>query len=69
MSEGLPATLVGEMTQLVIDMDAMRKRIDAVPEDQDFTQDDMITLDDVRGAALRLAHAAEATIETFEGSS
>ncbi len=63
----MPPAFDGNFTQLVREMAAAARELDALPDDQEWTQDGLVTLDNVRHAALNLAHIAEVTIEAFEG--
>ncbi len=57
----------GNFVQLVRAMAAAARDLDALPDDQEWTQDGLETLDNIRHAALKLADVAEATIKTFQG--
>jgi len=48
-------------------MDGAARAIDDFPENQEWTQQELATMDDVRHAALRLAAKAEALIRKVKG--
>lgn len=57
----------GNFVQLVRKLDAAKRRLDSLPEDQEWTQDGLETLDNVRQAALALAAAAALRIKKVQG--
>lgn len=57
----------GNFTQLLREMEAARRQLDELPNDQEWTQDGLATLEDIRHCALRLAETAEICIRIFEG--
>jgi len=52
---------------IVEEMEAAEKEIANLPEDHEFTQEQLADLEDVRHAALKLANMVEATLADFEG--
>lgn len=56
-----------EFLELVKEMDAARVLLNDMPIEQEFTQEQITGIDDLRMSAQRLADTAFATIETFEG--
>ena len=59
----------GNYGQFVRSMEAARRQLDSSPDDQEWTQEQVAALDDVRYAALRLSEAAEAIINLESGES
>ena len=57
----------GNFVQLVREMEAARAALAALPDDAEWTQEGLATIDDLRYAALRLAAEVEATIEILQG--
>jgi hypothetical protein len=57
----------GDFDRLVRSMRAAGKHLDELPDDQEWTQDALATLDDVRHEALRRCSQAEAVIKDFMG--
>jgi hypothetical protein len=57
----------GNFVQLLRAMNGATRAIDAFPEDQEWTQDQLATMDDIRHAAARLADRAEALIKEVDG--
>ena len=51
--------------QLIKSMDAARHELDKLPDNQEFTREQLKALDDLRGTAVCLTDAAEATILMF----
>ena len=52
---------------LVREMELAKNKLALLPDDQEWTLEELETLEDLRWAALRLAEEAEATIKTFDG--
>lgn len=57
----------GNFTQLLRAMAAATRELADVPEDQEWTQDGLATIEDIRHAALKLAREAEAILELATG--
>lgn len=51
---------------LVREMAAATTVLDGLPEDHEFTQESLLLIDDIRGAALRLAEMSETVIKEFQ---
>jgi hypothetical protein len=52
---------------LANDMGRMARTVEQFPEDIEYTQENLATLEDTRHAALKLARECESAIQTFEG--
>jgi hypothetical protein len=55
------------LVQLVGDLDESREMLAALPDDQEWTLNQLDTLDCLRRASLDLAREAEAIIDTLQG--
>lgn len=55
------------LVSLTREMAAAKRYMEELPETQEWTQDELSTLDDVRHAALRLAEEVEAIFDTING--
>lgn len=62
-----PTKLFKELERAVSEMYSLARQIDELPDDFDFTQENLMTLDDVRIASSSILANAEAAIETFQG--
>lgn len=56
-----------DFVQLAVEMNTARKQLEALPDSQEWTQEQIEDLEDVRHYALNLAREVEATVQTFEG--
>jgi hypothetical protein len=59
--------LQADLIQLAREMNSCWSYLDGLPDDQSWTQEQLVALDDVRHAALRLANVAEAIIQELQG--
>lgn len=57
----------GNITELVKEMERLSHLLGSLPDNQGWTQEQLGDIDDIRHAALELAHEAEMTIKVFEG--
>ena len=58
---------VCKFDRLVREMEEARLELDVMPQDQELSQEDLVTLDDLRHAAQLMADTIEAIIEEFQG--
>lgn len=64
----LLATDFNALEDLSKEMSKMADTVERLPEDIEYTQADIGTLEEVRHYALKLARECEAAIKTFEGT-
>ena len=57
----------GNFVQLAREMDDATRSLESMPDDQEWTVDQIEDMEEVRWRALRLSEEVEATIKTFEG--
>ncbi len=55
------------LPELAKEIEAAKNWIGVLPESHQWTEDELAALEEIRHAALGLAHEAETAIELFEG--
>jgi len=57
-----------DLEQLVKEMNWASREIGDLPDESEYTEEEIADLDDIRSAALMLVREVEAAIEVFQGS-
>lgn len=56
-----------EFTSLVREMEALRRHLNRIPDNHEWTGNELSELDDVRHAALNLSRDVEAIFDSLQG--
>lgn len=57
---------IGDMTSISEDLDSIFETLEMLSIDEEWTKDELSTLEDLRHSSLKAARAIEATIETYK---